>query len=261
MRSPAVLAIAGSDCSGGAGIQADLNTMMAFSVYGMSVITAVTAQNTTGVYGIQKLSEEIVADQLDAVFTDIVPSAVKIGMLADGKIARVTAEKLSQYGAQNIVIDPVMISTSGSRLLEEDGVDILTEYLFPMARLITPNVPEAEALTGIRIRTRGDMEEAAAALSRGCSVLIKGGHLEGEANDLLYDQRKVLWFSSPRIHTPNSHGTGCTLSSAVASGLAKGWDLEESVRRGKEYISSALSAGLDLGRGNGPLDHLAKYFY
>lgn len=261
MKRPAVLTIAGSDCSGGAGIQADLKTMTAFGVYGMSVITAVTAQNTTGVYGIQKISGEMVASQLDAVFADIVPAAVKIGMLADGKTAGIVAEKLLQYGAENIVVDPVMLSTSGSRLLDREGVEILVSRIFPMARLITPNVPEAESLSGMEIRTGEDMEKAAAALSCGCGVLVKGGHLSGAADDLLYDKGGATWFSSPRIDNPNTHGTGCTLSSAIASGLAKGWDLEDSVRKGKTYINAALKAGLDLGKGNGPLDHLAKRFY
>ena len=261
MRRPAVLTIAGSDCSGGAGIQADLKTMMAFGVYGMSVITAVTAQNTEGVYGIQKVPEEMVRRQLDCIFRDIRPDAVKIGMLADGQTAKAVAEKLREYQAENIVVDPVLISTSGRRLLEKDGEAVLARQIFPLARLITPNVPEAEALSGLIIRAESDMEQAAAALADGCGVLVKGGHLPDRADDLLYENGRRIWFPSPKIKNPNSHGTGCTLSSAIASGLARGWSLEESVRKGKEYIKAALEAGLELGKGNGPLDHLAKRFY
>lgn len=261
MKRKTVLTIAGSDCSGGAGIQADLKTMCAFGVYGMSVITAVTAQNTTGVYGIEKIPAAAVKAQLDCVFTDIVPDGVKIGMLSDGETAEAVADRLEQYSPRNIVIDPVMVSSSGRRLLEAGGIEILTDRLFPMAAVITPNIPEAEVLTGLTIQSPRDMEEAALRLTDfGCSVLVKGGHKSGAADDVLCQKGRFTWFSGQRILNPNNHGTGCTLSSALACALAKGLSPEESVRQAKDYVRAALAAGLDLGKGNGPLDHLAKHY-
>lgn len=252
-----VLTIAGSDCSGGAGIQADLKTMMAHKVYGMSVITALTAQNTTGVYGIMEVSPEFLEKQIDCVFSDIYPDAVKIGMLSSAELIHTVARKLKQLGAKHIVVDPVMVSTSGSRLLEESASTALMEELVPLAEVITPNIPEAEVLSGMKIATVQDMEEAAKKIAQSYpgAVLIKGGHQLNDANDFLYMGEKSFWLQGERIDNPNTHGTGCTLSSAIASNLAKGYDMYESVRRAKNYISGALRAGLDLGKGSGPMDH------
>lgn len=252
-----VLTIAGSDCSGGAGIQADLKTMTAHRVYGMSVITALTAQNTTGVFGVLDSTPEFVAAQLDAVFTDIRPDAVKVGMVSNSRIIEVIVQKLREYEATNIVVDPVMISTSGSKLLSDEAMDAVVSQLIVCADLITPNIPEAEALTGLHIHTPQDMLLAAhkiAGMIPG-AVLIKGGHLQDTANDLLYQNGQAHWFTSERVNNPNTHGTGCTLSSAIACNLALGHDLTDSVQRGKDYVLGALRANLDLGKGSGPLNH------
>ena len=252
-----VLSIAGSDCSGGAGIQADLKTMLAMGTYGMSVITALTAQNTTGVAGIFNVAPEFVARQLDCVFTDIVPDAVKIGMVSQKEIIQVIAEKLRQYQAQNIVLDPVMVSTSKSRLMEADAMEVFVQELLPLATVLTPNIPEAEVLSGMTITSESDMEQAAGRIGEICrgAVLVKGGHLTGAANDVLYQNGQSTWFCGARIETVNTHGTGCTLSSAIACGLAEGKSIADSVRTAKFYLSEALLAGLNLGKGNGPLDH------
>lgn len=252
-----VLSIAGSDCSGGAGIQADLKTMTALGVYGMSVITALTAQNTTGVYGIADVEPEFVAKQLDCIFQDIVPDAVKIGMVSQKEIICAIADKLKEYGAANIVLDPVMVSTSGSRLLAMDAIEMLAERLFPLAAVMTPNIPEAELLAEMAIRSEADMERAAGQIGKcyGTAVLLKGGHQVDTANDVLYRDGNVTWFYGKRIENPNTHGTGCTLSSAIACGLACQKSMEESVQAAKAYVSNALSSGLSLGRGSGPLDH------
>ena len=252
-----VLTIAGSDCSGGAGIQADLKTMLANGVYGMSAVTALTAQNTTGVYGIMEASPEFLESQLDCVFEDIFPDAVKIGMVSSVPLIQVIGDSLIKWKASNIVVDPVMVSTSGSRLLREDAQAALMERLLPLASVITPNIPEAEVLTGRSITGEAQMEEAARRLGEMYpgAVLIKGGHQVSDANDLLYDRGRLVWLRGERIDNPNTHGTGCTLSSAIASNLAKGFPMEESIRRAKAYISGALRAGLDLGRGSGPMDH------
>ena len=253
----AVLTIAGSDCSGGAGIQADLKTMLANGVYGMSAITALTAQNTTGVYGILESTPEFLASQLDCIFGDIRPDAVKTGMVSSAGLIRVIGEKLKEYGAEHIVVDPVMVSTSGSKLLQEEAMEALTSVLLPMAEVITPNIPEAEVLSGMEIASAADMETAAEKIFRsyGCAVLCKGGHSLNDANDLLCDGEGCTWFAGRKIDNPNTHGTGCTLSSAIAANLAKGMELREAVAVAKEYISGALAAGLDLGKGSGPLDH------
>lgn len=252
-----VLTIAGSDCSGGAGIQADLKTMSAHGIYGMSVITALTAQNTTGVYGVIDTPPDFVSKQLDCVFGDIRPDAVKIGMVSGADIAEVIAEKLIEYSAENIVLDPVMVATSGGALIQNGAVKALTEKLFPIASVITPNIPEAQALCGFEIVTHGDMQKAAEKLSPLCggAVVIKGGHLTDCADDLLYHNEKSEWFRAERIDTQNTHGTGCTLSTAIACGLAMGYSINEAFARAKKYLSGALAAGLDLGRGNGPIDH------
>lgn len=253
-----VLTIAGSDCSGGAGIQADIKTIAAQHMYAMSVITALTAQNTTGVSGVQEISPDFVAKQLDCIFTDIPPDSVKIGMLSGEGTIRAVAAKLRQYGAKNVVVDPVMVSTSGTSLLSEAGRRALWEELLPLSTLVTPNLPEAQVFSGQPVETEGDMLRAAREISRRCrcAVLIKGGHLAGDAADLLYEEGKALWLRTRRISNPNTHGTGCTLSSAIASNLAKGYDLDESVERAKEYISGALAAMLDLGHGSGPMNHM-----
>lgn len=252
------LSIAGSDPSGGAGIQADLKTMTMHGVYAMSAVTALTAQNTTGVRGVLECSPEFLALQLDCVFSDIVPDAVKTGMVASAPLIRVIADRLTHYQVQNLVVDPVMVSTSGSRLLEEEALEALREQLLPLATLITPNIPEAEVLSGMTIHGPEDMERAARSISEryGCAVLCKGGHDLNDVNDLLWRSGEAKWFYGRRIDNPNTHGTGCTLSSAIASNLAKGYDLDTSVERAKTYLSGALASMLDLGQGKGPLDHL-----
>ena len=251
------LSIAGSDPSGGAGIQADLKTMAMNGVYGMSAVTALTAQNTTGVRGILEVDPGFLESQIDAVFEDIFPDAVKIGMVACAALVEVIAGRLRRYGARNVVVDPVMVATSGSALMRTDAVDVLVRELLPLAALATPNVPEGEVLSGMSIRSRADMEEAARRIGEACScpVLLKGGHALCDADDLLWADGTATWFHAQRIRTANTHGTGCTLSSAIAANLAKGFSLEASVRRAKEYLSGALAAGLDLGKGAGPMDH------
>ena len=252
------LTIAGSDCSGGAGIQADIKTMTAHGVYAMTAITALTAQNTTGVTDILDSTPDFMAAQLDAVFSDIFPDAVKIGMVSSAALIRVIAEKLSTYHARHIVIDPVMVATSGARLLQEDAAEVLEDELMPLAELITPNIPEAELLAKMEIRSPSDMETAARRIGErfGCAVLCKGGHDLNDANDLLWQNGTGVWFRGERIDNPNTHGTGCTLSSAIASNLAKGMELPEAVRQAKVYISGALAAMLDLGKGRGPMNHM-----
>lgn len=251
------LTIAGSDSSGGAGIQADLKTMLANGVYGMSAITALTAQNTTGVEAISEVTPQFLRQQIDAVFTDIFPDAVKTGMVANEKLIETIAERLSFYRAKNIVVDPVMIATSGARLISENAVKTLCEKLLPIATLVTPNIPEAQVLSRMKIEQKSDMEKAAELISKayGCAVLLKGGHSINDANDLLYENGTITWLQGERIDNKNTHGTGCTLSSAIASNLAKGYDLKQSVQLAKKYISGALSAMLDLGNGSGPMHH------
>lgn len=299
-----ILTIAGSDSSGGAGIQADLKTMTAHGMYGMSAVTALTAQNTTGVYGIQEVPPEFVALQLDCIFRDIRPDAVKIGMVSSAAIIRVIADKLTEYGAENIVIDPVMVATSGGKLMKGDAAEALEKRLFPLGAVITPNIPEAEALSGMSIQSPADMEAAAAAIEKAVAaaagesaeksagkaeeksagepagksvrksvgksagelsekavkkpagILIKGGHLKEDADDLLWLEGAAHWFHGARIDNTNTHGTGCTLSSAIACRLAEGFSVQESVRLAKEYVAGAIGAGLDLGRGSGPLNHM-----
>ena len=251
------LTIAGSDSSGGAGIQADLKTMIANGVYAMTAITALTAQNTTGVQGIFEVTPEFLEQQIDSVFTDIRPDAVKIGMVSSVGLIESIAKKLKQYEAENIVVDPVMVATSGSRLISEDAIGALKELLLPMATVLTPNIPETEVLFGMEVKTADDMIAAAKYISETyhCAVLCKGGHQLNDANDLLYRNGDYKWFNGKRIDNPNTHGTGCTLSSAIASNLAKGYDLDTAVERAKAYISGALAAMLDLGQGSGPMDH------
>ena len=251
------LTIAGSDSSGGAGIQADIKTMTMNGVYAMSAITALTAQNTVGVRSIMESTPEFLKDQIDAVFEDIYPNAVKIGMVSSAELIEVIAERLNCYGAKNIVVDPVMVATSGSELMKSSAISALTEKLLPIATLVTPNIPEAEVLSGRTIATKEDMLSVAKYIgdSYGCAVLLKGGHNINDANDLLYANGEYKWFCGKRIDNPNTHGTGCTLSSAIASNLAKGYDLDTSIQRAKDYISGALAAMLDLGQESGPMQH------
>lgn len=251
------LTIAGSDTSGGAGIQADLKAMTLNGVFAMSAITALTAQNTTGVTDIMEATPHFLAEELDAVFTDIFPDAVKIGMVSSSGLIEVIAEKLRFYKARHIVVDPVMVATSGSRLLQADAVGALENALLPLAEVCTPNIPEAEILSEMEIKSPTDMEKAAKAISErfGCAVLCKGGHDLNDANDLLYADGEARWFYGKRIANPNTHGTGCTLSSAIAANLAKGFSLPDSVERAKAYLSGALNDMLDLGHGRGPMNH------
>lgn len=252
-----VLTIAGSDCSGGAGIQADIKTITAYKMYAMSAITALTAQNTTGVYDVLDIDPSFVANQIDCIFTDIRPDAVKIGMVSNSKIIEVIAEKLVVYKVKNIVVDPVMVSTSGSPLLSDAAMEMLVSKLLPLGRVITPNIPEAEVLCGFKIQTELDMIAAAKKIAQIVpgSILIKGGHLENTASDLLYSEGKAHWFKTERVNNPNTHGTGCTLSSAIACELGAGHSLEQSIQGAKAYVTGALKAGLNLGSGSGPLNH------
>ena len=255
---PAVLSIAGSDSSGGAGIQADIKTIAAHRLFAETAITALTAQNTTGVRAVQEATPEFVAQQIDAVFEDIPPAAVKIGMVSSAAIIETIAERLKYWNAVNIVVDPVMVATSGAKLLRDDAIGTLKAALLPLAEVVTPNIPEAEILSGLEIKGAEDMEAAARKISAeyGCAVLCKGGHQTNDANDLLCrPDGETRWFLGRRIDNPNTHGTGCTLSSAIAANLAKGFCLEDSVDRAKAYLSGALAAMLDLGRGSGPMDH------
>ena len=251
------LTIAGSDSSGGAGIQADIKTMTANGVYAMSAITALTAQNTLGVKSIMEVTPEFLEEQLDCIFTDIYPDAIKTGMVSSKILIEMIGKKIREYRAGNIVIDPVMVSTSGAKLISDNAIETLKKELFPMATVITPNIPETEVLSGISIKSEEDMVQAAKIIyeTYGCAVLCKGGHQVNNANDLLYKKGTLRWFVGKRIENPNTHGTGCTLSSAIASNLAKGHSLEQSVENAKEYISGALSAMLNLGKGSGPMNH------
>ena len=251
------LTIAGSDCSGGAGIQADIKTMAANGVYAMSAITALTAQNTTGVTDIMEVTPEFLGEQIDCIFTDIRPDAVKIGMVASAPLISKIAEKLKEYEAENIVVDPVMVATSGAKLISDDAIETLKSQLLPLADLLTPNIPEAEVLSGMTITNEAEMEQAAGIISQkyGCAVLCKGGHKVNDASDLYCSGMIRLWFRGRRIDNPNTHGTGCTLSSAIASNLANGYSREKASERAKAYIMGALCAQLDLGQGSGPMDH------
>lgn len=255
------LSVAGSDPSGGAGIQADIKTMQANGVYAMTAVTALTAQNTTGVSGIFEVTPEFTARQIDMVFSDIRPDAVKIGMISSPDIAEAVADRLICWKAENIVVDPVAVSTSGSSLSSTAAYEVIKKRLFPIAEIVTPNIPEAELISGQNITSREDMEKAAKMISEtyGCAVLCKGGHSVNDADDYLYNINGGMWFAGKRINNPNTHGTGCTLSSAVASNLAKGHDIYESVKLAKDYVSEAMNAMLDLGNGSGPLEHFRQH--
>ncbi|MDO4793874.1 MAG: bifunctional hydroxymethylpyrimidine kinase/phosphomethylpyrimidine kinase [Filifactor alocis] len=257
-----VLTIAGSDSSGGAGIQADIKTMTVHGVYAMSVITAITAQNTMGVIRMEPVSVKMVADQLDAVFQDIIPDAVKIGMLGTSEIIHTVAHKLRECGAGHIVLDPVAFSTSGSPLIEEEAVETLVRELLPLAELITPNLSETELLSGEKITGLEDMKKAGKRMLErtGVSVLIKGGHLEEEPTDVLVSEEGIVLFEGRRFNNPDTHGTGCTLSSSIASNLALGMDMKTAIGEAKAYVAGAISAELHLGRGRGPLNHMYRSF-
>lgn len=264
-----VLTIAGSDSSGGAGIQADIKTIQEHGLFGTCAITALTAQNTCGVRAVEEVSPQMVLDQISAVFDDIRPDAVKIGMVSSAAIVDVIAEALRAFGAQHVVVDPVMVATSGSALIKTDAVEALEARLFPLAQVITPNIPEAQALSGIPVDSADAMVEAARIIADGAcpdagvhrkpAVLVKGGHgvgAAGDASDFLLDEDgQEVWLPGTRIQNSNAHGTGCTLSSAIACGLAQGLSTEEACREAKAYVAGALAAGLDMGRGSGPLDH------
>lgn|SRR5699024_566040 len=252
-----ILTIAGSDCSGGAGIQADLKTFSAHGLFGMSVVVSVVAENTKEVISVENISQKVIEDQMDAVFNDIFPEAVKIGMLSTLEVMKSVALKLKQYKPKNIVIDPVMYAKNGFPLMDRKNIEALIENIIPLADLLTPNIPEAEEITKSKIKTKEDMEKAAIEISKmGCkSVLIKGGHLEGDALDILYTNNKFYYFNNKRINTKNTHGTGCTLSSAIASNLALGDDISDAVKKGKDYVTLAIENSLNLGSGNGPTNH------
>jgi hydroxymethylpyrimidine/phosphomethylpyrimidine kinase len=252
-----VLSIAGSDSSGGAGIQADIKTIIANGCFAETAITALTAQNTCGVIDILNVTEKFLENELDAIFTDIKPDAVKIGMVSDKNLIKVIVKKLKQYNAKNIVVDPVMVATSGAKLLSDDAINTLVNELIPLADIITPNIPEAEVLSGMKIKNIADMESAIKIISKlgSKSTLLKGGHMVNDANDLLYYDDKLIWINGKRINNNNTHGTGCTLSSAIASNLAKEYSIEESIKRSKYYLSKCLEQMLDLGKGSGPMDH------
>lgn len=265
-RVPAVLSIAGSDSSGGAGIQADIKTIAAHGLFAETAITALTAQNTTGVRDVLEATPEFVGEQIDAVFEDIPPAAVKIGMVSSAAIIETIAQRLERWHAVDIVVDPVMVATSGARLINGDATAALTRDLLPLARVITPNIPEATALTGRAISDAAGQEAAARELSArfGCAVLVKGGHGVADADDVLAEPAgtagpRITWFRHERIETENTHGTGCTLSSAIACGLAQGLELASAVEQAKAYLTGALAAGLDLGRGSGPVDHMWRH--
>jgi len=257
-----LLTIAGSDSGGGAGIQADLKTFSALGVYGMSVITAVTAQNTLGVYKVAELGPEMVKAQIDAIYSDIRVDAVKIGMVSNADIIRQIAASLREWDATNIVVDPVMVSKSGHRLLNPEAIEALKHEQLPLATIVTPNLPEAGELVGHEVVGEQGMEEAARTIhALGCgSVLVKGGHLEGEAVDLLFDGTRVIRFANPRLHNNNTHGTGCTLSSAIAAYIAQGCDLEEAVAKAKDYLTGAIENGFSVGQGVGPVHHFYRLY-
>lgn len=253
-----VLTIAGSDSSGGAGIQADLKTMSALHTYGMSAITALTAQNTTGVYGIMDTTPEFLKNQLDCIFTDIFPDAIKIGMVSQPALVECIADQLLYYQAKNIVLDPVMVSTSGSKLMQNEATSTLLERLLPLADIITPNLSEAEVISQMKIETKEEMVEAAKKISQYYDgyILIKGGHFSGNADDLVYHNGTITWLTAPKLDNPNTHGTGCTLSSAIACFLAKGEEPMSAIYHAKEYVCQAIRYGMNLGKGRGPLNHL-----
>lgn len=262
MKLKTALTIAGSDCSGGAGIQADLKTFSANGVFGMSVVTSVVAENTSRVISVENISTNVIADQIDAVFEDIKVDAVKVGMLSDCDRMNIVADKLNRYQPRHVVIDPVMVAKGGHALMEQDALDTLIRRIIPLATVLTPNIPETEAITGISVHTPDDMKRAAELISSmgAKSVLIKGGHLSGDALDIFYDGSSFTEFCSKRIDTPNTHGTGCTYSSAIAAQLAKGAELKAAVAAAKKYVTTAIEHSLELGRGHGPTNHFYELY-
>ncbi len=262
MKIPRVLTIAGSDSSGGAGIQADLKTFSALGTFGMSALTALTAQNTLGVQGVVELDPGFVVLQIRSVISDVGVDAVKTGMLANAAIVRAVAEELRRLEVDNIVVDPVMVAKSGDALLKRDAVETLVGELFPLATVVTPNLHEAEALVGFPVRDAAAMQAAAHRIKAYGPkyVVVKGGHLEGTPMDLLYDGQKFSEFSNPRYETPHTHGTGCTFASAIAAGLARGSTVEQAVLAAKDYITGAIAHGLPLGRGHGPVHHFHRLY-
>ena len=257
-----LLTIAGSDSSGGAGIQADLKTFAAHGCYGMSVITAITAQNTTGVTAIQNITPDVVAAQIDAVFSDIRVDGVKVGMVSTAATIEVIAEKMRQYQPQVLVVDPVMVATSGAYLLEQEARSVLKDKLLPLATLITPNMAEGEVLSGRKIRSKDDMVQATAVIAGAGAkaVLLKGGHLADTADDYLYDGQEGIWFAGQRFANPNTHGTGCSLSSALACELAAGHSLREAAQAAKTYVALGIQHGLAVGHGHGPIHHFVDLY-
>jgi hydroxymethylpyrimidine kinase/phosphomethylpyrimidine kinase len=253
------LTIAGSDCSGGAGIQADLKTFAAFGIYGMSAITAITSQNTIGVHQVYPLPSSVVSSQLESVFSDIFPDSVKIGMCVNSEIVESIASALKKYHPAHVITDTVMLSSSGKVLLDNDAIIKLSQNIFPLSELITPNIPEAQVFSGVHITSENDMVTAAKIIFEkyGTCVLLKGGHLNG--SDLFYNNGKTIWYHGSKIENPNTHGTGCTLSSAIAANLAVGMSLENSIKSAKEYITGAIKNMMDLGKGRGPLNHLWRF--
>lgn len=251
------LTIAGSDSSGGAGIQADIKTMTLNGVYAESAITSLTAQNTQGVSDILDSTPEFLKKQLAMIFDDIYPDSIKIGMVSDKDLIKIISQTLKERKAKNIVIDPVMVATSGAKLLADDSIKTLKSELLPLADILTPNIPEAEILAEMKINSIDDIKKAAETISNKfkCVTLLKGGHALNDANDYLYKDGKGTWFKGKRINNPNTHGTGCTLSSAIAANLAKGYSMEDSIKMAKEFLSNALLDMLDIGKGQGPMNH------
>lgn len=262
MKTPKALTIAGSDSGGGAGIQADLKTFSALGVYGASVITSITAQNTVGVTGIQNIDIDIIEKQIEAVLSDIGAQAVKTGMLSSAEIIDVVSKELTKFKIKKLVIDPVMVAKSGDKLLQDNAVNALIQRLFPLAFMVTPNIPEAEVLTGEKIRAVDDMEKACRRIMEmGCgSVVVKGGHLQKEAVDVFFDGKEVYHLKSARYRTKNTHGTGCTFSAAITAHLAKGYTASEAVKLSKKYISNAIAHAYPIGKGHGPVHHFYKFY-
>ena len=261
-RPPTAMTIAGSDSGGGAGIQADLKTFSALGVFGTSTLTAITAQNTVGVSAVHEIPTDVISAQIDAVITDIGADAVKTGMLSSAAIVATVSEAVRRHGITNLVVDPVMVAKSGDRLLREEAISSICSDLIPLAMVVTPNIPEAEDLTGLSIKTDADVREAAAAIiAMGAkSVVVKGGHRDGPPTDILYDGERFLEFTTERIPSTNTHGTGCTFASAVAAGLAHGLEVPDAVQQAKEYVTSAIRAAYPIGNGHGPLHHFHAFW-
>ena len=262
MKIPKAMTIAGSDSGGGAGVQADLKTFAALGVYGASTLTAITAQNTVAVTTVHDIPTDVITAQIDAVLTDIGADAVKTGMLSSSDIIECVCEALEVHGVQRLVVDPVMIAKSGDALLREDAIGSLRTRLLPLAMVVTPNIPEAEALTETTIVSDADVRRAAEAIvGMGArSVVVKGGHREGPATDLFYDGKEFKEFTAPRFDTVNTHGTGCTFASAVAAGLARGMVVTDAVALAKDYVTEGIRHSFSIGQGHGPLNHFYRFW-